>query len=819
MIDIPEAYAFDCETHKIQDGLPAPPLVCASLAGTDGTRRILNREQARAVIRRLLRDKKVIMGANIPFDFAVMAQDAIDLGEDLLPLIFEAYEEGNVFDVQTAMGLGAIADGLLFKDPRNGGPMLRLSGPKAGKQTYRYSLELVVLYVLGRMDAKSNDFWRLRYAILQDVPFEEWPEEARQYPIDDVGNTLESALGQLGFLPRVDWKQDASGGVRVIEPLENQEDMKLQAYAHWAMYLGAVWGMRTDRERVTKLRAEAEAEHKSYVEQFIKVGFIRGAEEGKNAHGTKCKNAACPGCKENEGAVKRAVLMAYQHDGRPCPTCGGTGKILNAKGKPVGCSARNEEHLAGRPHCDSTGLDLATHRVVDDRYEPLPGHLTPRTPTGISTARDTLMEAGDETLLAYAENENEKILSTYLEFLEKGVDRPINLSPNVLVATGRTSYDGVVQLIPRDGGVRECIRARDGYVLCSTDYAAGELCTLGQVCLWVCGYSRMAEIINDSKDPGALHSAFAARMVGVDPELFLAVLNDRPYERSQLPSWVWTGFTAHEAKKANVKGDPDKAFAKYVKALFKGLRQAAKAANFGFPGGMGAARMVLSKRKKSEGTTTAPDGTVYAGIRFCLLVPDEHGRTEERCGITKVTEWNGFETPPICKRCVEIAQYVLKPIYFKMYPEMNEYFRWVTSEVESSGQLRSFVSNRLRGGLDFKNGANNGFQALLADIGKWGLCMLSKECYTDRDSPLWGTRPIFFAHDDVISEMPIETAHLAGPRQAEIMIKASKVPPPWQDIPFCPDVFMTAAPALMTHWSKAAEPVYDANGNLTIWQP
>ncbi len=35
---------------------------------------------------------------------------------------------------------------------------------------------------------------------------------------------------------------------------------------------------------------------------------------------------------------------------------------------------------------------------------------------------------------------------------------------NVLVESGRASFEGLVQLLPREGGVRECFKARDGWV-------------------------------------------------------------------------------------------------------------------------------------------------------------------------------------------------------------------------------------------------------------------------------------------------------------------------------------------------------------------
>ena len=88
---------------------------------------------------------------------------------------------------------------------------------------------------------------------------------------------------------------------------------------------------------------------------------------------------------------------------------------------------------------------------------------------------------------------------------------------------------------------------------------------------------------------------------------------------------------------------------------------------------------------------------------------------------------------------------------------------------------------------------------------------MTRECYLDRESPLWGTHPIFFAHDAIYSEMPREKSYLAGPRKAEIMRREMK----W----YVKDVHIAAEPALMGIYSKDAETVYDKSGKLIRWEP
>lgn len=737
--------ALDLETHLIEPGILAPRVVCGSSAafgwadlGNDPTRiygHLHDRETALSIFAGVLAGNHVLVGANIAFDLGCVAHER----PDLLPAIFRAYAEGRVYDVLIAQALDAIAGGHLGIDPRTGGA---LKSPRTGKQTTRYSLEIVVDLVLGRTDAKDRDYWRTRYALLDGTPIAEWPEEARQYPIDDAVNTLEVAVAQVRGIAGTD---DPLG---FGPPHRNLGDLAAQVETAFALHLGALWGLRTDPDRVAELRARTEMAHASFAAKFAALGFLR-------ADGS-----------EDQAAVKRAVARAYGAT-QPCanPYCSG-GQTLSAKtGKAIRC-----------PDCSGTGLDASA---------------APRTAKGgVSCDRDSLVESGDPDLAAYGESEPEKVRETYLPWLDSGTDRPVVLRPNVLVASGRTSYDGLVQILPRAGGVRECFRARGAwsgsaveYVYCSVDYAALELCTLAQVCLWTVGRSAMADVINASGDPGALHTAFAAAMVGATPEDMAARLKSEDL---------------------------------VTRTAAKAARQAAKAANFGFPGGMGAAKLVLAKRKRSEGSTTAPDGTVYPGVRFCVLLAGA-----ETCGAEKITEWRERPIPPTCAACVRIVEDMLRPAWFRQWPEVREYHAWVSGRVEfgpvggAPGDMPCHGTTRIRGGCSFTDGANHGFQALAADGAKYALRCVTRECYLgtngqEQASPLAGSRPVLFLHDEIVAEVPDYLAHLAGPRMASLMVAAMRE--------YVPDVAIKAEPALMRRWYKDAEPRY-ADGRLAPWEP
>lgn len=692
--DPSQLIAFDTETHLFGAGDLATGLVCASSAvwwsnGPEGSLHPSKQEAIKAAYRILLREDAVIVGANIAYDFAVLA----NADPAILPLIMRALDEGRVWDVLIAQQLDAIAGGHLGTMP-DGSP---LRSPSTGKVMKRYSLELVTELMLGRKDAKENDTWRTSYALLEGVPVEKWPYTARQYPVDDAVNTLEVAVAQLE------------------RPLRNLDNLPAQCRAAFALHLGAAWGIRTDGTKVDKLAAEVEKLHAATEAKFQAAGFLR-------QDGTK-----------DTAKIKELVERAY----------------------------------VGAP---------------------------PRTPAGaVSISRDTLLESGDELLAELADNEPEKIRNTYLPFLREGVERPINLRPNVLVASGRTSYEGLIQLLPRGHGVRDCFTARPGYVFCSTDYSAIELCTFAQVQLWLFGCSIMAATINATGDPGGLHTAFGARLAGL----------------------------TFEELKERIKNKDKQA---------KNYRQAAKAGNFGFGGGMGPAKFVFAKRSKSEGVTVAPDGTVYSGIRFCILLDGA-----ERCGEVKVNQWNGRPCPIVCERCCKAAAELRKQ-WFTQWPEVKEYFDYVTnsldnpenyeaeilslaplervnahSQVYVNGVWRDVGFTRVRGRVDFCNGANNAFQALAADGGKHALWNVVKECYTVPSSPLYGSRPIMFVHDEIFAEVPEDHAHEAATRLSEVMVESMRE--------YTPDVTIKAEPALAKIWTKSMEAVYDANGRLIPWTP
>lgn len=471
---------LDLETHKIQPGLLTPPLVCGSVArvvrdpatGQAGIRgMLLGKEQAlAAAIEMLEDDRTVIVNLNIAFDLAIIAREAALRGRDLMPLIFGAYAAGRVYDPGIAEQLHAIAEGHLLHDPRN---HQRLVDPYTGKRA-GYSLAVVVDQVLGRIDAKVNDRWRESYALLENVPMETWPPEARQYPVDDVRNALEATLAQIGLIPNVGphkWAPDLQcvrcGARRghghppmctSVFPRRNLHDLSAQCYAAWCLHLGACWGFRTDPVATEMLARAVEEERAAGLPTYLEAGFIRG----EDTRGGK------PGS-EDGAIIRRAVAIAYGCTGR-CPNSAPEGATPSPElyaVNPDACfngklfkkylkkTRAPQGHGTNCPMCNGTGINLDSAQVPrTDKSKTFPFGQ-------VQCGRDVLLESGDEFLMGYAEwIESKKIPSTYVKALRLGYYLPWTQRPNVLLDTGRASYSGVIQLLPRLVAARLAVRLK-----------------------------------------------------------------------------------------------------------------------------------------------------------------------------------------------------------------------------------------------------------------------------------------------------------------------------------------------------------------------
>lgn len=263
------------------------------------------------------------------------------------------------------------------------------------------------------------------------------------------------------------------------------------------------------------------------------------------------------------------------------------------------------------------------------------------------------------------------------------------------------------------------------HVFAAADYPQLELFTLAQCCVSYFGQSKLADALNSGLDP---HLAMAAQIVGC---------------------------TYEEAKARITDDDIDNA------------RQTAKVANFGFPGGLGIAKL-------------------------CLFAKKTYG-----------------------VNLTEAAAKRLKEQWFATWPEMVLYFARINKLCDTDdgkARVESLFTKRFRGGTSYCAACNNGFQALGADCAKEALWRVAREQYDTPTSALYNTRTVAFVHDEIIIEAPLTTAHEAAMRLADVMCEGAN-----QYLIDVPVPRAKVKPVLMTRWSKKAKQVFGADGRLIPW--
>jgi len=188
-----------------------------------------------------------ITGANFAFDACVLMRAYPRLTD----LIYRAYKDGRVHDIQHNQRLIDLANGCL-----NG---YRLSTGVSHPHYYNLAA-LHERYGYGPLD-KSKDTWRLRYAELIPVDLRDWPDDAREYAKLDALATL-----------RVDRSQQAFAEFIVDGPA--------QARAALALHRQSIRGMITDARTIEGYLEEVELDISRAKALCVEHGLIRGTIRG-----------------------------------------------------------------------------------------------------------------------------------------------------------------------------------------------------------------------------------------------------------------------------------------------------------------------------------------------------------------------------------------------------------------------------------------------------------------------------------------------------------------------------------------------------------
>ena len=353
--------------------------------------------------------------------------------------------------------------------------------------------------------------------------------------------------------------------------------------------------------------------------------------------------------------------------------------------------------------------------------------------------------------------------STKILQLLRGVHGKDETHPDyrAMVRTGRTSANSVnIQQIPREGWFRSLFVARPGFQLVTADYSFIELVTLASIMEYRYGKSVMADVIRSGVDP---HAYTASVVRGCSLPDFLSLK----------------------------ESDPE---------TFKRDRQAAKAINFGVPGGLGASKLRLYalanygvdlSREQAGSLRTAVSSTVYPELTEWLK-DDLAVRLSLSLGCLQHEVVRVFGDPgsgymdvsghPIA-RVVSGHEEKLKggrfsPYYVEDIWNGLEHClsvgsgcpQWVDAGIRNretspalSGYLFSVPSviptGRVRREARYTEYRNTQFQGLASDGAKLALWRLTVE----------GFRIVAFVHDEIVVEVPTETADESSRRITAIM--------------------------------------------------
>lgn len=598
-----------------------------------------------------------------------------------LPQVLRAYAEGRVRDVQIRERLLCIERS---GDSKSSVSLASLAARHLGVSVDGKAPPKDIL-----SEVLAGDFSRLgelpprfRYGQVIGVPFEQWPAEFVKYAEDDVILTRDVYYAQ---------------GPDALTDEVNQ------ARAAFCLHLISSWGIRTDARSVAALEFKLKNEYADLEQRLIEFGLIRVDESSSRK-------------------AKQEFIERVLGDDAPRTASG----RIKASAATLKCAMR--EHFGEDKSNDrATLLDLGIIQVkmtkdkaaAQSLVEKVWGEASPRTDGGaVATDKNSLrrtiveLESRGEDATALRTlasiSRPEKMLTTYIPLMKQGAERPINARYGVIKATGRTSCSRPnMQNLPRDGGFRECFVPRDGCVFIQADWTSAEMLALA----WLNDHwghgDTMKRAINEGKD---LHVLFASNLPGHN-------------------------YNYDELLALCEQGDKNA----------KQMRQFAKIANFGYPGGMG------------------PESFVEYADNWGIRVTLDQSKA-------------------------------LKKYFLETWPEMVHYFRKIGAEVEAGGSIKQVPSGRVRGRASYCQAANTYFQGLCADFAKRALWLITLGCWNNPLSPLYGWRVVAFVHDEFILEGPCDKAEGALEELRRLMVKAANE--------YLPGLLVQTDGKIMTRWEK-----------------
>lgn len=379
-----------------------------------------------------------------------------------------------------------------------------------------------------------------------------------------------------------------------------------------------------------------------------------------------------------------------------------------------------------------------------------------------------------------------------LQFFKNLDEKRVHPRYCVLVRTGRTSCSSPnIQQMPRSDSFRELFVPRPGNVFLIIDYNSLELRTLAKVCLERFGFSVLAETIQVGRDP---HAYTASLLENVSYEEYLGWKDTNP-------------------------------------AAYKQSRQAAKAVNFGVPGGLGAESLSTYARNNYQVEMSVEEAGEFRQ-RFLEEIYPEVGKylandsvqvLRQNLKCTTHDLLRAFPTKSLRYALNRIVRGLRAPCG-KPYDQIltkrtwralqrinqNEDLELLFGNEQAGPELdrrlclgtSTTLTGRVRGHTTFTQRHNTPFQGLAADGAKLAIWRLFRSGY----------RVVAHVHDEFVIELAPDQDLDKAARQVDA-ICCESMEELTGTVPVCCQY------AIANCWSKRAELVKDQLGNIKVWQP
>lgn len=804
--------AFDTETFRIGKGAVAPKMVCFSAAfrDADGEIQTLLTGNGDACVESDLRDLfapgHIVTTLNGAYDLLVVAESY----PDLEPLIWAKLEAGEIDDV-------AIRERLLNLSTT--GMLDEVELPDGSTTRIFYSMQSLALKYHGLdLSEEKNDpnSPRLNYYTMDGMPAAHYPVKYQTYAIDDAVETL-----------KIHEDQD-----EMIESESSYASCSTSTFhtaADFALFCITNEGMGVDHVEVERMRDWlAEELNPEKHAPLYKVGILEPPLP-ERPFGNQLKKAAI--IVEEAGGKVREVEVPHE------PTEAQLKKAADKGVEPARTKITWECDDWG-PYIDALregGVRIAEPVKEKRKDEPLRAHVSQiagnvgyalkYTDGGaISTDKEVLgdLEDFDPLLKIYAHRAKlQKLVTTDLPRMEwprkSGQFADVVHFPfNVIVKTTRTS-SRTNDKYPSGNGqqvhpkVRGCFIPRPGNVLCSVDYSSLELVCVAEVTHSLFGEKSVHwQKVNADYN---MHAFLGAQLAAsLDPK-FALWCEELGIELTNFDD-VYGAFMLLKTE------NPE---------FFGAWRKLAKPTGLGFPGGLGP-RTMLEFAKNNY------------GVNFITIAEDradEH--PEEFDDPSKSVLWHAndlydmkpadFEWNPTL-RGIQLAGRIRDDIWHATYPEMRPYFKHIAEECQDTenpvigydenqgreipGLCYSTPLGMFRAACSFTACANGkAMQSPAAEGAKKAVIDTVRQVRdATRQSILYGCRVVNFVHDELILEFPDEGPDSLHDRATTVQ----RIMEDSMSIAVQHTKVKTEA-ALMERWSKAADPVFDDQGRLTIWRP